>query len=73
MAFNLPLKVILITLLLLKNQSPHVIPPALCWSAAEGCFFQEGSNEAFLTSLNGTMVPEHRADSCFIEPVYNVW
>lgn len=46
---------------------------ALYWSGAEGYFFQGGLFEAFLATLNGTMVPAYRADSCFIEPVYNVW
>lgn len=50
---------------------------ALYWSAAEGSPttpppFHGVLDEAFLAILNGTMVLEYRADSCFIEPVYNV-
>lgn len=46
---------------------------ALLWSAAEGYFFLRGSMyEAFLAALNGTMAAAYRADSCFIELVYNV-
>lgn len=60
---------------------PHMwlllLSPPLFRSPLECCWGlcspeQRGLFEAFLAALNGTMVAAHRADSCFIEPVYNV-
>lgn len=55
-------------------------PPVLAYSTLlstgvvlRAIFFQGSLYEAFLAALNGTMVPAYRADSCFIELVYNVW
>lgn len=50
--------------------SPFLFASLLEWGW--GLFFHGGLFEAFLTMLNGTMVPAYRADSCFIEPVYSV-
>lgn len=58
----------------------HIISPVLAYSTLlftgvvlRAIFFQGSLYEAFLAALNGTMVPAYRADSCFIELVYNVW
>lgn len=36
-------------------------------------FFCRSLHEAFSATFNGTMVRAYRADSCFVELVYNVW
>lgn len=51
----------------------HRSPLKCCWELFFSFHFPgESWTRPFLSVLNGTIVPEHRADSCFIEPVYNV-
>lgn len=58
----------------------HMISPVLTYSTLlstgvvlRAIFSKEACMRPFLAALNGTMVPAYRADSCFIELVYNVW
>lgn len=57
----------------LHMASPALFDVAPHWSAAEGYFFCRSLYEAFSATLNGTIVRAYRADSCFVELVYNVW